>query len=169
MNRAMPMRHQPRMPQQSHHSQMSQSAIPRPHQGMALIEALMASAVLGIGLIGAMQLTLKTLYVASENRQHTAAQQLAQEGMDCLLANASPCPVEDLITLQGVRYTRQTHVTPRGTDPINDVKVIVEWLPIGGGLSSAAAPVAVRRITWHSSVSTLPHWVGTPTPSSLLP
>lgn len=139
----------------------------RPQLGMALIEALMASAVLGIGLVGAMQLTVKTLYMASENRQHTLAQQLAQEGMDCLMAQASTCPAEDLVTLQGVRYTRQANSTPRGADPIWDLRVSVEWTSNGGALSSSPAPAALRRITWHSSISTLPNWVGTPTVTPL--
>ena len=63
---------------------------PRAQQGMALIEALIASAVLGIGLVGATQLALKTLHMASASRQHTVAQHLAQEAMDCLHARTAP-------------------------------------------------------------------------------
>ena len=63
----------------------------RGQQGMALIEALVASAVLGIGLLGATQLTLKTLQTATDSRQHTVAQLLAQEAMDCLQSGALAC------------------------------------------------------------------------------
>ena len=93
--------------------------------------------------------------------------QLAQEGMDCLMAQASTCPAEDLVTLQGVRYTRQANSTPRGADPIWDLRVSVEWTSTGGALSSSPAPAALRRITWHSSISTLPNWEGTPTVTPL--
>lgn len=141
----------------------------RQQTGLALIEALMASAVLGIGLVGAMQLTLKAIYMASENRQHTTAQQLAQEGMDCLLAKNKLCPLDELITLQGVSYKRQASSTARSADLISDLQVSVEWHPTGGGLSSTPVPAAVRRIDWHSSVSALPGWVAPLSPTSLLP
>ena len=48
--------------------------LPHAQRGMALIEALVASAILGIVLLGATQLTLKSLHLARENRQHIEAQ-----------------------------------------------------------------------------------------------
>ncbi len=51
-------------------------------QGMALIEALVASLVLAIGLTAATRLTLHTLYIASETRQHTVGLALALDAMD---------------------------------------------------------------------------------------
>ncbi|MFY8044078.1 MAG: type IV pilus modification PilV family protein [Rhodoferax sp.] len=140
----------------------------RQQTGLALIEALMASAVLGIGLVGAMQLTLKAIYMASENRQHTTAQQLDQEGMDCLLAKNKLCPLDERITLQGVSYKRQASSTARSANLISDLQVSVEWHP-AGGLSSTPVPAAVRRIDWYSSVSALPGWVAPLSPTSLLP
>ncbi|WP_019431279.1 prepilin-type N-terminal cleavage/methylation domain-containing protein [Limnohabitans sp. Rim47] len=137
-------------------------------QGMALIEALIASAVLGIGLVGATQLTLKTLHMASASRQHTVAQHLAQEAMDCLRsqANATLCPGQDDMQLQGVRYTRQTRITPRGDGLVNDLQVSVEWVGSGTGTSNNAAQgsKASTRIEWHSSASTIPLWVGVSSP-----
>ncbi len=133
-------------------------------QGMALIEALIASAVLGIGLVGATQLTLKTLHMASESRQHTVAQHLAQETMDCLHARASLCPGEEKILVQGVRYTRQARSTTRGNGQIHDLQVSVSWAA-SGAKTSAAAPSGTsneNRIEWHSSVSALPAWVSKP-------
>ncbi len=125
-------------------------------QGMALIEALIASAVLGIGLVGATQLTLKTLNTASESRQHTVAQHLAQEAMDCLHAQArtgiAGCAAQTSVQVQGVRYQREARSTPRGDGALLDLHVRVQW---------AAAD---NFIDWHSSVSAVPGWVGVSSP-----
>ncbi len=123
---------------------------------MALIEALIASAVLGIGLVGATQLTLKTIHMASQSRQHTVAQHLAQEAMDCMQAKALPCPGQEAIQVQGVRYTRQTRSTPRGDGLVNDLQVSVEWVASGTGANT--------RLEWHSSTSAIPLWVGVSSP-----
>lgn len=125
-------------------------------QGMALIEALIASAVLGIGLVGATQLTLKTLHMASASRQLTVAQHLAQEAMDCLHASTAPCPGQEVIQVQGVQYTRQTRSTPRGNGLVNDLQVSVEW--------KASGTRANTRLEWHSSTSAIPLWVGVSSP-----
>lgn len=145
---------------------------------MALIEALIASAVLGIGLIGATQLTLKTLYTASESRQHTVAQHLAQEAMDCLHARTALCPAQDTIEVQGLRYERRTRRTPRGDGlvtglstaqtpgRVDDLHVTVTWTASGTrtNTDTKANPSDPHRIEWHSSVSALPGWVGVSSP-----
>lgn len=135
-------------------------------QGMALIEALVASAVLGIGLVGATQLMLKTLASASLNRQHTVAQHLAQEAMQCLRANPTMCPAQDIIERQGLRYSRQASSTPRGQGLV-DLQVSVQWPT--SGTSSGASPGSTgsaqeQRIEWHSSASGLPAWAGVSQP-----
>ena len=126
----------------------------RPQQGMALIEALVASAVLGIGLLGATQLTLRALQTSNDTRQRGVAQQLAQEGMDCVLSG-SACPSQDSTEVQGVRYTRQTRVTPRSAG-LQDIEVRVQWASALPGAHSAEA----ASLVWHSSVSQIPGWVG---------
>jgi type IV pilus modification protein PilV len=140
-------------------------------QGLALVEALVASAVLGIGLLGATQLTLKTLQTARENRQHTVAQQLAQEAMDCLRRSIAQCPAEEEIGVQGVRYARQTRRTPRGDDQLIDLYVSVQWQASGARTRMAAsanpnaqAAPSHHRIEWHSSASGLPGWLGVSSP-----
>ena len=133
-------------------------------QGMALIEALIASAVLGIGLVGATQLTLKTLYMVRETRQHTVAQHLAQEAMDCLNARTSICPSEEKIQAQGVLYTRQARSTARGNGQIYDLQVSVIWLANGNNANapSTSGASSEKRLEWHSSVSALTSWVSEP-------
>jgi type IV pilus modification protein PilV len=73
-------------------------------QGMALVEALIASAILGIGLVGATQLTLKTLNTASQNRHQIVAQQLAHEAMDCLRTSASRLAQVSAATCTGEEF-----------------------------------------------------------------
>lgn len=137
---------------------------PQTQQGMALVEALIASAVLGIGLLGATQLTLQTLHTAHQNRQHTVAQQLAQEAMDCLRAPSqlaahgeeSGCPGEEVLHRQGVRYTRHAHSTFGADGGLSDLHVRVTWPVQPEG--------HLGLINWHSSVSDLPSWVGVSLP-----
>jgi prepilin-type N-terminal cleavage/methylation domain-containing protein len=125
-----------------------------PQQGMALIEALVASAVLGIGLLGATQLTLKALQTATDTRQRGVAQLLAQEAMDCALSGTT-CPSQDSTEVQGVRYTRQTRITPRG-NAVQDVQVTVQWAS-PQAFAGSAEPAS---LVWHSSASPMPGWVG---------
>lgn len=155
--------------------------------GMALIEALVAAAVLGIGLVGATQLTFKALALANENRQRTMAQQLAQEAMACLHANSHTpnCPADEDIWVQGVKYTRQARSTPRGSSQGRDLRVSVTWHHSGPqhsahladastapGVSSesrstaaqASGTTATHHLEWHSSVSGLPGWLGVSSP-----
>lgn len=144
-------------------------------QGMALMEALIASAILGIGLVGATQLTLKTLNTATHNRQHTVAQHLAQEAMDCLLAqahlmgqsNATACPREETLQVQGVTYTRQARSSPGGTADLIDLQVRVTWPadgPNGNPSSAVGSRGAPGLVEWHSSVSAVPSWLGVSLP-----
>jgi type IV pilus modification protein PilV len=126
--------------------------------GMALIEALVASAVLGIGLVGATQMMLKTISNANANRQLTVAQQLAQEAMDCLRANPTLCPTQDIIEHLGARYNRQARSTARGQGLV-DLQVSVQWTTSGAS-SGSTGSAAEQRIEWHSSASGLPAWAG---------
>ena len=145
---------------------------PANQQGMALVEALIASAVLAIGLLGAVQLALKSQQTATENRQNTVGQMLALEAMDCLQAQAqaqvqvqahnpnTACSAQQSFVVQGTRYTRQTQTSPQGQT--TDLLVQVAWpnRRVGGASSDHSDP----QITWRSSVSNLPSWVGVSSP-----
>lgn len=142
--------------------------------GMALIEALMASAVLAIGLMGTLQLTLKTFQTANESRQNTVAHMLALEAMDCLYAHvhsqAAACPAQQIVVVQGIRYTRESQSSPLGAGQATDLTVRVSWpgqRPAGasaGGVNANPSTLADRQITWRSGVSSLPSWVGVSSP-----
>ena len=141
---------------------------PAHQEGMALVEALIASAVLAIGLLGAAQLALKSQQTATENRQNTVGQMLALEAMDCLQAQAqvqahtpnAACSAQQSFVVQGTRYTRQTQTSPQGQT--TDLLVQVAWpnRRVGGASSDHSDP----QITWRSSVSNLPSWVGVSLP-----
>lgn len=147
--------------------------------GMALIEALVASAILGVGLLGATQLTLKTLQGARENRQHTVAQQLANEAMDCMQKPLALCAPQEEKVIHGVRYTRRSHSTAQSDAFSRDVTVSVTWSsghsPTSTSTSSSTATSSTapnsnpttspqHRIEWHSRASSLPDWVGVSSP-----
>ena len=139
------------------------SGLPHAQRGMALIEALIAAAILGIGLLGATQLTLQSLHLARENRQHTEAQHLAQEAMDCLRRSAALCPSEDVVAHQGVLYTRQSQSTFQGDAGSRDLRVRVSWTE--GSAKQGIIPTPERQqLEWHSRVSALPDWVGVSSP-----
>jgi Tfp pilus assembly protein PilV len=131
---------------------------------MALVEALIASAVLAIGLLGAAQLALKSQQTATENRQNTVGQMLALEAMDCLQAQAhtpnTACSAQQSFVVQGTRYTRQVQTSPQGQS--TDLLVQVSWpnRRVVGASSDHSDP----QITWRSSVSNLPSWVGVSSP-----
>jgi Tfp pilus assembly protein PilV len=146
--------------------------------GMALIEALMASAVLAIGLMGSLQLTLKTLQKAQENQQNTVAQMLALEAMDCLHAHVhtpvAACPAQQIVVVQSIRYNRETQISPHVAGRATDLTVRVSWpgqhsagASVGasaGGFNASPNTLDGPQITWHSSVSALPSWVGVSSP-----
>jgi Tfp pilus assembly protein PilV len=133
-------------------------------RGMALVEALIASAIVGIGLVGATQLTLKTLNTASQSRHHFLAQQLAQEAMDCLRATAlmpaqvetDLCPDQEILPIQGVPYTRQAQIASGVAGNISELRVRVSW--------PESQTKNEGLIEWHSSVSVIPSWVGVSLP-----
>ena len=137
---------------------------PAQQHGMALVEALIASAVLAIGLLGAAQLALKSQQTATENRQNTVGQMLALEAMDCLQAQAhtpnTACSAQQSFVVQGTRYTRQVQTSPQGQS--TDLLVQVSWpnRRVVGASSDHSDP----QITWRSSVSNLPSWVGVSLP-----
>jgi type IV pilus modification protein PilV len=124
-----------------------------PQRGMALIEALVASAVLGIGLLGATQLSLKAMQTAAETRQRHVAQMLAQEAMDCI-RSGNLCDAQTPVEVQGIRYTREIRITPRSAQ-LQDVQVTVQW---SSAIGLRQAPAA--RLDGYSSVAQLPNWVG---------
>ena len=143
-------------------------------QGMALIEALVASAVLGIGLAAATRLTLHSLLTASETRQHTVALALALDAMDCLQSSRSGCSLQASTTVQGTTYRMQSQVQTRPGLALEDLQVRVQWPTVGpalgatgggfGGNSPGQAQPRMGELTLHSSRDAVPAWLGVSLP-----
>jgi type II secretory pathway pseudopilin PulG len=150
----------------------------RSAQGMALIEALVASAVLGIGLAAATRLSLHTLYTASDTRQRTVALALALNAMDCHQSGRTGCALQASSTVQGTTYSLQVQLQTRPGLALEDLLVRVQWPTsgpalgtvggsLGGGLgggsgagSAGQAQPRTGELVGHSSRDAVPVWLG---------
>lgn len=141
-------------------------------RGMALVEALVASAVLGIGLTGATRLTLHALQTASDTRQQAVAHALAVNAMECHQSGRTGCALSANVTVQGTTYTLQSQLQPRTELPLVDVQVRVQWLAVGripagaNGAASVAGNAGQRagELVLHTSRDEVPAWVGVSSP-----
>lgn len=157
------------------HRSPSFASLPARHRarGMALVEALVASAVLGIGLAGATRLTWHALQTATDTRQHTVAQALGVNAMECLQSGLSPCEMTQEVTVQGTRYSLQSQVRQRADLALLDLEVRVQWTAVGrapasgqSGVSPPAGGTAQQtgQLVLHSSRDEVPSWLGVSLP-----
>jgi type II secretory pathway pseudopilin PulG len=145
---------------------------------MALIEALVASAVLGIGLAAATRLTLHTLHTASDTRQRTVALALALDAMDCHQSGRAGCVLQATTTVQGTTFKLQSQVQTRPGLALEDLQVRVQWPSVGpalrpalgaagagfGGHSPSQAQPRMGELTLNSSRDAVPAWLGVSLP-----
>ena len=142
----------------------------KPHRntrGMALIEALVASAVLGIGLAGATRLALHALQTSSDTRQQTVAQTLGVNAMECLQSGRAQCEMNQEVTVQGTRYTLKSQLRPRADLALVDIEVHVQWPAVGRAQASGqngATAQQTGQLILHSSRDQVPAWVGVSLP-----
>ncbi len=133
--------------------------------GMALIEALVASAILGIGMVGATQLAVQGLNTATETRQRQTAHSLALEAMDCHQTQGPACPMDDTISRAGSLYSRQTQRQPRPGLALVDITVTVQWTSAARvGPNGQAMATHNSTLVLHSSRAAVPVWVGVSLP-----
>ncbi len=135
---------------------MSASARPL---GMALVEAMVASAVLAIGVLGAARLGLHAQASLRETRALAHAQTLASQALECALAAQSVCPANPSTVYAGLRYRVTLERSALGPD-LQSLQATVEWEP-DGGTSSPSAP---RRLSWPTRVSSLSGGLGLSSP-----
>ncbi len=121
--------------------------------GMALVEALVASALLGLGLLGAARLSAHALGAALQTRQEVQAQALATGALDCAVARRPSCPASAEIRQLGVTYTVQLRETPGGAG-LTDIQAEVSWSSANG------APGHAGHLSRFTRVSAMPDWVG---------
>lgn len=117
--------------------------------GMALVEALVAASLLGLGLLGASRLTVTALNSAQQTREQEHAIALAREALDCAVARTQPCPQASLVDRQGARYRIELEQSPIGPQ-LTQVTAQVFW-------QGAAGP---QHLRWQTRVSALPDWLG---------
>ena len=134
------------------------SAHARP-QGMALVEAMVASAVLAIGVLGAARLALHAQASLREARAQAHAHTLASQALDCALVGRSPCPDAPSTVHASMRYTvtlQRTALSPE----LHGLQATVTWVP-DGGTHTRPTP---RFIRWETRLSGLPGWLGLSSP-----
>ena len=147
-------------------------------QGMALIEALVASLVLAVGLTAATRLTLHALYIASDTRQHTVALALALDAMDCQQSGRQGCALQASTTVQGTTYKLHIQLQTRPGLDLQDLQVSVQWPAVGpvlgvmgvslGEGSAAGSPGQAQphmaELILHGSRDAVPGWHGVSSP-----
>lgn len=138
----------------------------RQESGLALIEALVASAVLGMGLAGASRLTVHTLQTASDIRQHTVAHGLGIQTMECLKAGRAHCGMPQVITVQGTPYTLHTEQKPRPGLSLVDLQVRVQWPAVAWASGSVTQGLESRQseLVLHGSRDAVSAWHGVSSP-----
>lgn len=129
-------------------------------EGMALIEALVSAAVLGVGMMGAVQLATQGLQTATDTRQRMAAHDLALNAMDCHQSWRTACPMNDQSTLQGHVYTRKIELNTSGSQGLVDITVTVQWT----GAARTGATDNHNALVLRSSRASVPVWVGVSLP-----
>lgn len=98
---------------------------------MALVEALVASALLALGLLGATRLTTHALHAALQTREDVQGQVLALEALDCALARHSPCPAAAQRQQQGPTFRLEMTRTPLDAT-LEAIQVQVQWTDTSG-------------------------------------
>ena len=117
--------------------------------GMALVEALVAASLLGLGVLGASRLTVTALNTALQTREQEQAQAFAREALDCAVARTLPCPRASRVDWQGTSFTVALEQNPLGPH-LTQFTARVAW-------QGAAGP---QSIAWLTRVSDMPDWLG---------
>lgn len=123
-------------------------------RGMAMVEALMASSLLALGLLGATRLTSHALHAALHTRQDMQAHTLAMQALDCTVARLTPCPASAQQPLQGDTY-RLTLSRTALDATLEEVQAQVQWTGVDGRPHS---------LVLQTRVSALPDWLGLSSP-----
>lgn len=123
-------------------------------RGMALVEALVASALLTLGVLGATRLTAHALHAALQTRQDMQAQALALDALDCAVARHVPCPAAAQHQQQGATFRLEMKRSPLDTT-LDEVQVQVQWTDASG---------KDRSLRLHTRASTMPEGLGLSSP-----
>ena len=116
---------------------------------LAMVEALVAASLLGLGLLGASRIVQLSLEAARNARHLEQAQAIAHDTLDCAIAGWTPCPAAEPLSREGTVYTVRLEELPLGAH-LREVVVTVRW-------SSGQRP---EQLQWRSRRSTVPVWLG---------
>ena len=141
-------------------------------RGLTLIEALVASAVLGLGVAAAITLAMHSLNASATSHRQTTALALANNAVECWRSGPALCPAsadmsaggdsQSSNSLNGTTYTVHSLVTPTAYATLQAIEVTVRWQPASNPAAGAddnpMAPGSGQLVI-RTRVSSVPHFV----------
>jgi len=141
-------------------------------RGFTLIEALVAAAVLGLGILGATTLAMHSQNTSSSSRQHITALTLAGNAVECWRSGPALCPASAGLSVggeflsnssrNGTVYTVRSLVTATADPQLQAIQVRVSWRPANdsaGGVSDNPMAPGSGQLELHTRVSSVPAFV----------
>ena len=133
--------------------------------GFTVVEALVAAALLGLGISGVTILALQTWQAAGASRQQATALVLAQNSIECLRSGPSLCPEalsdsETTHTRLGTVYKVRSLSSTTALASLTAWQVTVTWQPTGSTNSNPMAWGA-GHLTLNTRMASTPDFVRT--------
>ena len=146
-------------------------------RGFTLIEALVAAAVLGLGILSATTLAMHSLNAGAASHQQITALALANNAVECWRSGPTLCPASAALstggdsqsstTLSGTAYTVRSAVTPTAYAKLQAIQVTVSWRPVsnntGSSNDNAMAPGSGQLVI-STRVASVPVFVSSTSP-----
>ena len=146
----------------------------RQAQGFTLIEALVAAALLGLGMMGAITLAMHSLQAAGSSRQQSTALALAQNTIDCLRSGPALCTdsaalastgqMQETQTLSGTSYQIIGELALTGMANLQGLQVTVKWEPTGTTTTHNPMSPGSGQIALRTRLASIPVFVQATTP-----
>lgn len=149
-----------------------------PQRGVSMLEALVAAAVLALGLQGALRLGMQSLQLGQETAEQLQARQLALQMLECHALPWPDCSAERSLLLQGTRYSVTLIRQAGAVQGVERLQARVQWQgvlpPVPGAAAGTAgtaaagpvvsAPEAMQQVLLWREVAQVPRWVGVSSP-----
>ena len=138
-------------------------------RGFTLIEALVAAAVLGLGIWGASTLTLHSLNAGSASHQQITALALANNTVEYWRGGPTLCPASAALstvanssssaTLNGTTYSVRSGVSPTSYTQLQAIQVTVSWRPSGNSINDNPMAPGSGQLVISTRASCVPVFV----------